>query len=294
MIGQSRKKGFSLIELSIVLVIIGLIVGGIVVGQSLVLGAEVRSQITQIEKLRTSINAFRGKYEGLPGDLQSTLATQFGFNVSADGCDGHAQGFRDGNGNVEGSPGTNNYQAQGLGETIFFWADLSVANLIENNFSYTSVTRPKCGTGMDIPQTALDKYFPSAKLGRGNYLYVSYMTQTDVGNLIGWGNYMGIAAISSVRSTNISQISSATVPVSIAYAIDNKMDDGVPLQGSVTVGHLSNGAGLLNFATWELSSNSTGSTTTSCYTIDYSTTPSRSYYNTLASGSTNCALAFKF
>jgi len=57
--------GFTLVELSIVLVIIGLIAGGILVGQDMIEAATVRAQISQIEKYETAANAFRnGIIEG--------------------------------------------------------------------------------------------------------------------------------------------------------------------------------------------------------------------------------------
>ena len=96
----SDKYGFTLIELSVVLVIIGLIVGGILIGQDLIRSAEVRAQITQIEKYNQAVNTFKGKYGGIPGDLNVGMASQFGFNVP--GCD--AMGLRNGNGLLEGHP----------------------------------------------------------------------------------------------------------------------------------------------------------------------------------------------
>jgi len=71
---HNRCDAFTLIEMSIVLVIIGLIVGAVLVGQDLIRAAEVRATIAQIEKYNTVVNTFRGKYGGLPGDLNASLA----------------------------------------------------------------------------------------------------------------------------------------------------------------------------------------------------------------------------
>src|ERR1700735_2843794 len=73
------KSGFTLIELSIVLVIIGLIVGGILTGQSLIDAAAQREQIAQIEKYNTAVRTFQGKYGYLPGDIPNPYASNFGF-----------------------------------------------------------------------------------------------------------------------------------------------------------------------------------------------------------------------
>jgi hypothetical protein len=55
--------------MSIVLVIIGLIVGGVLVGQNLIASATVRAHVTQIEKFNHGANAFFEKYGYLPGDI---------------------------------------------------------------------------------------------------------------------------------------------------------------------------------------------------------------------------------
>src|SRR5476649_123700 len=75
----SSRAGFTLIELSIVLVIIGLIVGGVLTSRDLIAAAQIRAQISQIEKYQTAVNTFRGKYGYLPGDIPNNAATACGF-----------------------------------------------------------------------------------------------------------------------------------------------------------------------------------------------------------------------
>jgi prepilin-type N-terminal cleavage/methylation domain-containing protein len=74
-----KNQGFTLIELSIALIIIGLIVGGILVGQDMINAAATRAQIAQIEKYQTAANTFYTKYGYLPGDIPAIPAAQFGL-----------------------------------------------------------------------------------------------------------------------------------------------------------------------------------------------------------------------
>jgi prepilin-type N-terminal cleavage/methylation domain-containing protein len=64
-----KKSGFTLVELSIVLVIIGLIVGGVVGGQSLVASAKSQKIIKEIREIQVGWNAFQLQYDALPGDF---------------------------------------------------------------------------------------------------------------------------------------------------------------------------------------------------------------------------------
>lgn len=69
------KHAFSLVELSIVLVILGLLTGGILAGQSLIRASQLRSVITDLDQYRTATQAFRDKYLAIAGDM--TNATSF-------------------------------------------------------------------------------------------------------------------------------------------------------------------------------------------------------------------------
>jgi prepilin-type N-terminal cleavage/methylation domain-containing protein len=71
----SRHSAFTLVELSIVLVIIGLIIGGVLAGRDLIRAAELRSLVSEVERYNSAVNAFKLKYNCLPGDCAT--ATNF-------------------------------------------------------------------------------------------------------------------------------------------------------------------------------------------------------------------------
>ena len=64
-----KTKGFSLMEMAMVLVVIGLIAGGIVGGKALIRASELRSVSSDKQKFQTAITAFEERYNYLPGDL---------------------------------------------------------------------------------------------------------------------------------------------------------------------------------------------------------------------------------
>ena len=68
---QNKNKGFSLIELSIVLIIIGLLVAGITGGASLIKSAELRSTMSEVRNYQTAINAYYTANGSLPGVTDS-------------------------------------------------------------------------------------------------------------------------------------------------------------------------------------------------------------------------------
>jgi len=112
-----HNRGFTLIEVSIVLVIIALIIAGILVGQDMINAAATRQQIAQIDKYNSAVHTFQSKYGGLPGDLADPSATAFGFIPRGTGC-----GQGDGNGIL-----SSNWRCGGFveasGETAVFWVD---------------------------------------------------------------------------------------------------------------------------------------------------------------------------
>jgi prepilin-type N-terminal cleavage/methylation domain-containing protein len=287
------QQGFTLIELSIVLVIIGLIVGGVLVGQDLIRAAEVRATITQIEKYNTAVNTFRTKYNNqLPGDIDATDAAQFGFAAR-----GPNAGQGDGNGVLEGYNNVAGGNLSADGELAMFWEDLSVASMIDGSFSTATQWIPT----VSITGSGIDAYFPQAKIGQGNYIYViSGGTWTGVWNSTGI-NYFTLSAITSI-DPNSAVHSAPGLTVQQAYSIDTKIDDGLPQSGNVTTLYfnytLSTGGEV-----WAAGGGATGASpgtaasasSTSCYDNGGDAANSMQYSVSQNGGAgVNCALSFQF
>jgi len=90
MANSFRKNGFTLIELSIALVIIGLIIGGILAGKELIRTAELRNTLSKEQSFEQAIATFKLKYNCLPGDC--ARGTQFFDNSENGNGDGKVQG----------------------------------------------------------------------------------------------------------------------------------------------------------------------------------------------------------
>jgi prepilin-type N-terminal cleavage/methylation domain-containing protein len=308
------RVGFTLIELSIVLVIIGLIIGGVLVGQDLISAAGVRAQISQIEKYQAAVNTFRGKYGYLPGDIPDPVATQYGFATR-----GIKRAQGDGNGIIEGFDNNGTYYFDGYasfsGEAATFWVDLGRAGLIDN--ALTTAT-PTALPGI-IQGTAIANYFPSARIGNGNYVgvwsggYVGFYNGAY--NAQGDGiNYYGIGAFTynSAKTYGAGDevvIGDTTIPVQWAYNIDMKMDDGLPQAGNVEAMNLgghgtywsagNDGAGAQDPATdgpvVAGDGVATPASSTTCYDNGNSPGTTEKYSVGYQNGTgLNCALSFRF
>lgn len=224
--------GFTLVEMSIVLVIIGLIVGGVLVGRDLIDAATIRAQIAQIEKFQAAVNTFRSKYGYLPGDIPDPKATQYGFVVR-----GAAEGQGDGSGIIEGSAfwsgGTNPCSycpfTIGAGEAALFWSDLATANLVNGGFSGAGAV----SLSSDISGLTIRQYAPEAKMGRGNYIYVWSGGWGANNSMPDGKNYFGLSRIDQINSGDGMANTSQGLTVAEAYNIDTKLDDGMPQFGRI-------------------------------------------------------------
>lgn len=65
---SARHSGFTLVEIAIVLVIIGLLLGGVLKGQALVDSAKVKALQGEFQSVQTMYNAYVDKFKAVPGD----------------------------------------------------------------------------------------------------------------------------------------------------------------------------------------------------------------------------------
>jgi prepilin-type N-terminal cleavage/methylation domain-containing protein len=115
-----RESGFTLIEIAIVLVIIGLLLGGVLKGQELITGARVRNLIQQQDGVKAAYFGFLDRYRSLPGDYGSATKT-----IKDATADGNANGL------IADI-------ASGVKETVLAWEHLSKAGFINGSYVYSS------------------------------------------------------------------------------------------------------------------------------------------------------------
>ncbi len=202
-----RNGGFTLVELSIVLVIIGLVVGGVLVGRDLIHAAEIRAQVSQFEKFNTAVKTFRLKYNGLPGDITLEQVTGFGFPNQGGNYGNGDNLLKDNSGYMPG--------ASLWVEPYFFFIHLSEASLIEGKYY------------MLANHYVIGEQFPPAKIGKSGIFAYSLAT----GKL---AYFLGMDTNSTTGPNDIATFSTAGVinPYD-AYMLDSKTDDGIPTSGRI-------------------------------------------------------------
>jgi len=219
---MQKRHGFTLVELSIVLVIVGLIAGGVLVGRDLIKAAEIRGTISQLESYNTATMIFKDKYKNLPGDITSAQASQYNFAPTSR-TDYVAAPLAvpnpiiHGDGLIESCTVTNTMWWSYLAyEVAVFWRDLYSAGLISERFTLGADT-------MFQPTAILGDYVPRAKISKDAYWILFGVDQ---------GNYFLLASLHILYNGG-SLYTNPALSVSDAYAIDAKLDDGEAITGKV-------------------------------------------------------------
>lgn len=226
-LSPNGKDAFSLVELSIVLVVLGLLTGGILTGQNLIRAAEIRSVSTDFQRFKTALYSFRNRYVGLPGDLHNASlfwAAAGGGGVGSACFTADSSGGSACNGNGDGrisyadgaTPGSDVWE---WGERFQVWTHLANAGLIEGN--YTGKTEHATLSYVAIAGTNV----PASKISNGQYdLYTTPDSTSS-------------ERFDHLRNTNtltlMTMMGEGVLSPEEIWNMDKKFDDGLPGHGMI-------------------------------------------------------------
>lgn len=202
-----KQRGFTLVEIAIVLVIIGLLLGGILRGQELIQGARVRNVIDQQNGVRAAFFAFQDRFRLVPGNVPATQIALVGNGATASTA-GTA-----GNGQIAANESSVAFQNL----TVTGFLSCSVCNVTANATS-TSANSPSNVYG-GVMQIVTDQALANNNNGTFSNTLTTARTNIKTGNLI---------------------------PSNVLAEIDVKADDGNPYTGNFRGSSWAGGAPLIN------------------------------------------------
>ena len=207
---KRNAQGFTLIEIAIVLVIIGLLLGGVLKGQELITGARVRNLISQQDGIKAAFFGFQDRYRGLPGDYASAST-----NINC----GTTTQCSNGNGNGRIEQGAAPVAASVVNEQTLVWNHLTAGGILEWQLHLHRYSRRPTPTHPKNP-------------------YSSFL-ELQYDNIYGTGT---VPAKHNLKT-------GAQVPVEIIAEVDRKIDDGLPYNGAFQFSIYAPGGGTPPIAT---------------------------------------------
>lgn len=229
----SKRSAFTLIELSIVLIIIGLLVAGVTGGASLIRSAQLRSVMSEARGFNVAVNAFVVQYDELPGDYGTAIGSP-ASNGNQDGQISYLSGLGTGNGSIL--------------EGVLAWNQLINSGTIDETI--TPVTIPLANAGSS-PVLTIGTHIPDSKFDGLGWVFdyvggqvrldtAAGALQADSGALVEDRNVViatggDIAAVTGSETTDQNFVPVAAMTPTDALSIDAKLDDGDPDSGRVRV-----------------------------------------------------------
>lgn len=186
------EAGFTLVELAVVMIIIGLLVGGILKGQEMIANAQVTSTVAQLKSIDAATGTFRDMYDSFPGDM-AAAATRLPPNCGGAAC-------TNGNGNSQLATTS----LVGTGENLQFFPHLQAAELVTNVNA----------TGYMDADVAGNEIVPGYTAGGAYGLLTAARA----------GHYLTISVSGVPGGQNLKPLDAARM--------DRKIDDGNPTTGS--------------------------------------------------------------
>lgn len=227
-----QQRGFTLIELSVVLVIVGLMAGGILAGQQMIASTQLRSIAADLTRYENAVSIFRDKYDALPGDMPN--ATNSWGIAAGSGNDATCKNFVSTglgtcNGNGDGLIEPTSTSITDYSESTRAWQHLKNAGLVEGTFVGTT-------NGVHYNDMTT-RVVPPSRLRRNGFQFFT-LSKADVG----WtGSVEGSAKLRVIRVA-APQAASGSYPPRLnntslspfeVYSIDIKLDDNQPGVGRI-------------------------------------------------------------
>jgi prepilin-type N-terminal cleavage/methylation domain-containing protein len=210
------KKGFTLIELAIVLVIISIVIGAIIGSRDLIESAKLNGIISDFKKYESAFNAFKEKYGALPGDMPDASDV---FTVPDSNCAIDYNGY--GNNDIVLSGESELANGPGDWEVYTAMDMLSKAGFIDFKANQTSLNCTNIISGSD--QVGIR--YPESTVKNAGF----YFNYTGSFNAI-TTNLMHFASSSQSYNTPFD----GAITPSEAQIIDKRIDDGLAMKGKLS------------------------------------------------------------
>jgi prepilin-type N-terminal cleavage/methylation domain-containing protein len=189
----NKQNGFTLVEIAIVLVIIGVLLGGVLKGQELIKSAQVRNLLDQSSSIQAAYYGFVDRYHQIPGDMKGDAACKLIGNQVP---------------NCVGGNGKRVIEKNNWKEASAVWAHLAAAGFIQGNYQGGATSEATYRDPAQAPANAF-----------GGLLVLS---RSD-----------GYRTANPPAPEKLNLVLGRNLPVGIIQQLDVKVDEGLPTTGTV-------------------------------------------------------------